>query len=112
MFDNDYAVSDRDELFDIFYKHAIVSRMQADGRLVEDIGNPLQLRPDLSGKPNALRFSSGYGSRSPGDSHIIESDSGEKLKSLYDIFHYPLGDGLFGSREMQFPKELQRVQNR
>lgn len=111
MFDNDDTISHGNELLDILYKHSVVSRMESDGRFVEDIGDSLKFRPDLSGKPYALRLSSGNSSRSPRNGHIVESYSGEKLQTLRDVLHYSFGDGFFSYRELQFSEKFERMKD-
>jgi hypothetical protein len=42
-----------------FEQAAVVARMQADGRFVEHVQHAAQLRADLRGQPDALRFAAG-----------------------------------------------------
>ena len=39
-----------------FEQHTIVARMQANGRLIEDVANASKVRTQLCGQPNALGF--------------------------------------------------------
>ncbi len=40
-------------------QHGVVARMQADGRLVEDVTNAAQIGAELGGQPDALGFAAG-----------------------------------------------------
>ena len=51
---------------------AVVALMQADGRLVEDIGHPDESRPDLAREPDALRLPAGERLRGTVEGEVVE----------------------------------------
>lgn len=58
MFHNNDRISDLRESFEIFYEHIIISRMESDRWLIENIDNSLKARTNLRCESYTLRFSS------------------------------------------------------
>ncbi len=65
VLDQDQRVAQIAEMFQGLQQPAIVARMQADGRLVEDVEHAGQAAADLAGQANALRFAAGERRRRP-----------------------------------------------
>ncbi len=55
-------------------KHTIVTRMKADGRLVEHVADTLQVRAELCGEPDPLRLASRERRRRPVQRDVAEPD--------------------------------------
>jgi hypothetical protein len=64
----------------------VIARMQADGRLVQNIQHAAQLRSDLRGQADALGFAAGERGGGTRQAQIIEADGGEKLQAIADLF--------------------------
>ena len=62
------------ELRERIEQHAIVTRMKADGRLVEHVADTLQVRAELGGEPDALRLASRERRRCPIERNVAEPD--------------------------------------
>jgi hypothetical protein len=75
MFDNDDSIPDSDESFQIIDEEGIITRVEADRWLIENIDNPLEPRTDLSRETDTLRLTSRESIRTPIQCDIIESHS-------------------------------------
>jgi hypothetical protein len=53
---------------------AVVARMQADGRLVEDVADALQVGAELGGQPDALRLAARQRRRGAVERQVAEAD--------------------------------------
>ena len=66
-------------------EHEVVARVQADGRLVQDVADAAQVRAELGGQADALRLAAAQGGRRPvqrevGEPHALqEGEAGEDL---------------------------------
>ena len=70
----------------------VIARVQSDGRLVQNVQHAAQLRADLRGQTDALRFAArerGGGTR---QAQIVEADRGEELQAIADLFDHAAGD--------------------
>ena len=70
----------------------VVARMQADGRLVENIQNAAQPRADLRGQADALGFAAGERGRGTVEAQVVQPDFGEELKTVADLLDEARGD--------------------
>ena len=75
-----------------FEQPAVVARVQADGRLVEDVEDAGQAAADLAGEADALRFAAGQGRRRPAEGQVIEADVDEELQAIADLAQQVAGD--------------------
>jgi hypothetical protein len=64
-------VAQADEGFD---EPLVVSLMEADRGLVEDVQDPYQSRPDLGGEADALGLSPGQSGCGAGQGQVVEPD--------------------------------------
>ena len=65
VLDQDQRVAEVAQVLQGLEQPAIVARVQADGRLVEDVEHAGQAAADLAGQANALRFAAGQRRRRP-----------------------------------------------
>ncbi len=56
MLDDDQRIAVAGKRFQRFEKSRVIARMEADGRLVEDVEHPPQIRAKLGSKADALRL--------------------------------------------------------
>jgi hypothetical protein len=56
MFDDQQRVAFVRQPLQRIEQYFVVARMQTDSRLVQDVTHPLQIRAQLGGETNALRF--------------------------------------------------------
>ena len=82
VLDQDQRVAEVAEVLQGCEQPAIVARMQADGRLVEDVQHAGQAAADLAGQPDALRFAAGQRRRRPAQRQIVEADIDEELQAV------------------------------
>ena len=61
VFDHHHGVANVPKLFKRSDQPVVIAVMQTDARLIENIQDPHQSRPDLSGETNALGFAARQG---------------------------------------------------
>src|SRR6185437_16702946 len=61
VLDDEHAVADVPQILECLDQAMVIALMEADTGLVEDIGDPLELRADLRGEPDALGFAAAEG---------------------------------------------------
>ena len=92
----------------------VIALMQADAGLVQNIQNTCQLRADLCGQSDALRFAARQGSRWTIHIEIVDADVEEEMHALVDFTQDFLGDvvlalGEFARKFVNPLAETQRV---
>ena len=65
MFDNDQRVAEVAKALQGGDQALVITLMQANRWLIQDVENPDQSRPDLGGQPDTLSFTTGKGSGRP-----------------------------------------------
>src|SRR5947207_11797018 len=79
----------------------IVAWMQADGRFVQDVEDPAQVRPKLRGQPDSLRLAAAQCFCRPPEREITKSDFFHETESLLDLGQKTGCDGLMRVFEFQ-----------
>ena len=79
-------------MFERAEKRVIVTRMEADARLVENVENTAQARADLRGQSNALSFAAGERGGGTIQAEIAETYSKQKIDAFRDLFERARGD--------------------
>ena len=69
-----------------------VARMQADGRLVENVERADQMRAERGGELDALRFAAGERGGEAIEREVVEADFIEELQARANFFENFLGD--------------------
>ena len=75
-----------------FYELVVVSLMQSDGRLIQNVEYPHETGPDLGGQPDSLGFSSRQGARITGQIEIIQSHIHQEAESGMNFIDDLLAD--------------------
>ena len=70
----------------------VVSLVEPDRRLVEDVEHSDQPRADLGGEPDPLRLSPGQGGGRAGQGEVVEADVDQELEAGPHLFQDPGGD--------------------
>src|SRR5690606_458253 len=112
VLDDEQRISFRLQAFERIEQHAIVSCMQADRRLIEDVANALQVRSELRRETNALRFAAGQRRRGTIEREIAEPDVLEKRQASVDLAQDISRDVALAAFELQCAKELARLDDR
>ena len=73
VLDDEHGVAEIAERFERVEKAAVVARVQADGRLVENVEDAAKARADLGGEADALRFSAGQRGGGTREREVAES---------------------------------------
>ncbi len=90
----------------------IVTLMQADGRLIEDVHHPDQAGTDLAGETDTLRLTAGQGVGAALQGQIVEADIDEKFEARLDLMHDLGGDLALASRQAQLAELFPRLADR
>ena len=73
-------------------QRAVVARVQADGRLVQDVEHAHQPTADLAGQPDALRLAAGERRRGPVQRQIVQAHVEHKLQAVADLLEHLVAD--------------------
>ncbi len=90
----------------------VVTLVQADGRLVEDIEHAHQARADLRGEADALAFAAGERCRRARERQIAEADGLQKFEARANFAQDLLRDDGHIARELQLVHEFQLLRDR
>ncbi len=91
-----------------FEEANVVARMQADGRLVEDVKHAAQIGAELRREPDALRFAAAQSLGGTPEREITEPDVFHEAQPLLDLRDEIGRDHLVRSAEAQFADERER----
>ena len=89
-----------------------VARMQADGRLVENVERADQMRAERRGELNALGLAAGERGGQAVERKIIEADFIEEAQPLADFFENPVGDGSLLGAELRARRRIGALRRR
>ncbi len=112
VLDDNQRVAIPRELGERVEEDRIVPRMQADGGLVEDVTDTLQIRAQLRGKPDALRLTAGQSRSGAIELQIGQADALEELQARAQLVQQVACDFLFTGLELQFVEELRGTTDR
>ena len=85
MFNHDQRVALGLQLGQRVEQDLIVARMQADGRLIEDVGDAAQIRSELCGEADALCFTAGQRRCGAVECEITEADFVQEAQPAADF---------------------------
>ena len=112
VLDDDHGVADVAQMLQGVEETAVVALMQADGRLVEDIGHPDESRPDLAREPDALCLPAGERLRGTVEGEVVEPHVDEELEPLGNLLENAARDLRPGSAELDAREEIVRGADR
>ena len=92
VLDHDEGVAEIPQPHQRLDEPPVVSLVEPDRRLVEDVEHAHQTRPDLRGQPDALRFPAGQRGRRAHQREVLETDVDEELKPGADLLDDEIGD--------------------
>ena len=82
VLDHQNSVPEVPELKQSIQQPAVVPRMEADTRLVQDVQNADQAAPDLGGEANALRLAAGQRIGRSAQRQVAETHLGHEVQAL------------------------------
>ena len=88
---------------------AVVTLVEADRRLVEDVQDADQAAADLRRQADPLRLAAGQRARRPGQRQVVEAHVEQEGQPLVDLLEDPLGDHPVALRQLQPGEEPGRV---
>ena len=103
VLDQDQGVAQVAEPSEGVEQPGVVARVEADGRLVEDVEHAGQAAADLAGQADPLALAAGEGGRPPGQAQVVEPDVDEELEPLADLADEVAGDVLLVAVEVRAP---------
>src|SRR5271157_1363715 len=124
----DHVISGADRLLVVFHHHdrvpdvaqanegieqtPIVTLVQTDRRLVEDVNHPCELATHLRSQPNALRFAAGERGSGTLEREVRQADGREEIEAAADLFQELGCDFTCRALEREFGEELARALDR
>src|SRR5581483_5774640 len=90
----------------------IITRMQADGRLVQHVQYAPQARTDLRRQADALGLAARERRGRPLQTQVIESDLHEKVQAVADLVHGSAADLLLTAAELPALHGFERLADR
>ena len=100
------GVDARLERFEGVEQQPVVARMQADGRLVEDVAHAAQVGTELCGEPNALRLAARQGGRGAVQREVAEAHLVQEVEPAADLADQVAGDVGLARRQHELAEEL------
>ncbi len=92
MFDDDNGIAEIAEMPECVQQALVVSLMQADGWLVENIHDANQAGTNLTGKSDALSLTAGQGFGTSVQAQVFQPDIAEKTQAILDFLENFCGD--------------------
>src|SRR5205085_12105630 len=83
----------------------VVAVVQADGRLIEDVADAAQIRSQLGGESDALRFAAGKGRRRAIERQVAESHLAEEGEARAELRHQVARDLALAALELDIGEE-------
>ena len=87
VFDEDERIAFGLERLEGSEEGGVVARVEADGGLIEDVEDALEIGSELRGEADALGFAAGEGGGGAVELEVTESDVVEELKALDDFWY-------------------------
>jgi hypothetical protein len=112
VLDDDHRVATALQLAQRADELLVVAVVQADARLVEDVEHPDQLRADLGGEPDALRFAARQAVGGARQGQISEPDVEQELQSGAHFLEDQAADDLLIAAQLEQREERQRFVDR
>src|SRR5579872_4289891 len=112
MFHENQCVAKVAQMLEGAEQTAVVARVQADGRFVEDVQDAGQPAADLTGEPNPLRFAAGKRRGRASQREVIEADIDEELQAIANLAQQLAGELLFRFRQLQRQEQRHDIAKR
>ena len=90
----------------------VIPRMQPDGRLVQNVQHAAELRANLRGQPDPLRFATRQRGRRTVQTQVVQADRLEELQPAPNLIHHSLGNRQIARRKLPGPRRQQGPRNR
>ena len=101
VLDDQHGVAAVAQLVERVEEHGVVARMQADGRLVEDVADAAQVRAELGGQADALALAARERVGPAVEAEIAEADALEERETRADLAQRSLRHRSLARREAQ-----------
>ena len=112
VFDDDDGVPQVPKVLQGVHQTIIISGVQTDRRLVQNVQYANQASTDLTGQSNPLAFATGERWSGAVEHEVFQTDVQQKAKAITDFFQRFGGDVLFRVVQSQATEELNRVFDR
>ena len=107
VLDDENGVAHVAKLLERVDEPPVVALVEPDRRLVEDVENADELRPDLRRKPQPLRLTARQGLGGTVELEVADTDVLEEREPLAYLLEDPPADQLFGLRQPELVDEAQ-----
>ena len=111
VLDDNHGVSHIPEVLQRREQLVVVSLMEADARLIEDVRDADKSGADLCREADPLRLSAGEGRGRPAQRQVVEADVIQELHARADLLQNLVADCLLMLRELQPVQEFQELRH-
>src|SRR5882724_124333 len=101
VFDDENGVAEVAQGFENVDQALRVARVEADGRLVENVKRADEMRAERRGELDALRFAAREGGSEAIEGEVVEADFVEELEATANFFQDFVGDGFLHFGQLQ-----------
>src|SRR5882757_8063697 len=101
VFDDENGVAKVAQGFEDVDQALRVARVEADGRLVENVKRADEMRAERGGELDALGFAAGEGGGETVEGEVVEADFVEELEAAANFFEDFVGDGFLHFGKLQ-----------
>src|SRR5215468_2083830 len=112
VLDNDHGIPEIPQFLKSRQEPGVIFVMKSDRRLIEDVQDTPQFRPDLRCEPDALALSTGERVGRSVQAQVVQADSIQEFEPVANLPDDPTRNHLFTSAELEFAKELQGAGDR
>ncbi len=105
VLDDDHRVADVPQMLEGTEQAIVVTLVQSDGRLVENVHHSDQPGADLAGQTDALGFAAGQGIGAAIQGQIVEAYVDQELQAFADLLEDLVGDLATAPGQFQ-PREI------
>ena len=109
VLDDDERIAMERKRFQSVEKPRIIARMQTDRRFVENVENSAQIRTELGGQPDSLRFAATKRIRGAIEGQIISPTWQRKRRRCWYFSKDICSDFLFASLKLELANDLERL---
>ena len=112
MFDHEHRVAPGFEFLQRGQQLLVVTRVEADGGLVQDVEHAAQVRAQLGRQSNPLRLAARQCRHASAKLEVTQADLAQELKALPNLGQDVAGDSSGAAFEPEFAEETVSLFNR
>src|SRR5262245_8029817 len=112
VLDYQHGVAEVAKIFECSQQPVIISMMQTDRRLVQNVEDAAQLRSNLGREPDALTLAAGKRGRRTRKRNVAKTNRIQELQPFNDLVHDASRDYLFASLQLDLLGDFESARDR